>query len=230
MLRFTFRPKGADHPDKPRRLVLVQTRLRHQAYKAAKKYGSHMWQLSDDKGDTAGPHLATRAMLKEVRTRMAKQKHAGLRLDVIQVGGAFQHFVERCVEVSPPVKAPDVAPWLQLVYTWGFGTFKNASNLGNWLCRFIANTSDVSRHGYKDDPVWYGAAQDFGANTEQELIIIAKQFIAWATDHKHPLYQKIGTVIWTDQIWTPSEGIHHYSGIYHHHVHVDVPQGYACQP
>lgn len=222
-IQFTFREKGAAHPERPRRRAAFLLRVQ---YKTRKVGG--FWRVERDDDGELGPVRST-AEVNAIVRRWSKDARAGSRLDLHHETQDVV-FAMRSVEVAPPVVAPDIAPPLQLLYVRVFTKYGWVTNLGNWYCRFVRGTRIVSKHGYYLSNLWRGAAQDFGCPDGAHLELLANSIVHWATDPSDPLYGKIATVIVHDRIWQKGEGWQHYGGVYHYHVHVDVDLGVACHP
>lgn len=221
--QFTYHEKGMDHPEHPRRRASFLLRVR---FKFAKVHG--LMRVQRDGGDLGPPR--TVAECNRITRNWTKTAKVGARLnffDDAQQDSMVYHF--RAVEVKPPIPAPDTAPPLGPLYVRVVMKHGYVTNLGNWFCRFIAGTRDVSRHGYYSQ-TWKGAAQDFGCDTSQQLSDLADEVIRWANDPQDPFYNKVATVIVHDRIWERGVGWQHYGGIYHYHVHVDVDAGVPCSP
>lgn len=226
--QFTVHRKGASHPEHPRRRAAFLLRERRLVARAQGPF-----QLERDDDGDLGPDRTT-AEVNKIVVQWSKTAVVGARLDVHAQDTVLAF---KCVEVKPPIQAPDIAPFLQPVYVRIFTKHGYATNLGNWYCRFIAGTRIVSRHGYYDDDTWHGAAQDFGADNGDELEVMAFEIMSWATDPTDKdMFGRVATIIVHDRIWergdaaAPVSRWRSYSGIYHYHVHVDVDQGVPCSP
>lgn len=222
---FTFHQKGMAHHERPRRRAAFLTRVWFKIDKANPPF-----RVRRDGGEEGPPRTVPE--IRRIVRQWSKTAEVGARLDLLddtlpKHDQIVYHF--RCVEVAPAVPAPDTAPPLGPLYVRVVTRHGWVTNLGNWYCRFIAGTHEVSRHGYYA-LAWKGAAQDFGADSAQHLEDLAEEIVHWATDATDEFYGKIATVIVHDRIWTRNEGWHHYSGIYHYHVHVDVDEGVPCSP
>jgi hypothetical protein len=218
--QYTFRDKDDDHPERPRRAASFRLRVRNRV---ARAHGPFTVER-DNNGDQ-GPDRDQREVNRIVKHWVSTAK-VGARLDIHSQDDVF---VLKAVEVAPAVQAPDIAPALVPVYQRVFGLYGWVTNLGNWYCRYVANTHTVSRHGYYGAD-WKGAAQDFGCPDAAHLDLLANNIVHWTTDPTDPLFGKVDTVIVHDRIWTSSGGWKRYSGVYHYHVHVDVTAGSACSP
>jgi len=218
--QYTFRDQDDDHPEQPRRAMAFKLRVRTKVGRAKGPF--HIER--DDDGDL-GPDRTAREVNRIVRQWVNTSK-VGARMDIHSPKDLF---VLKVVEVAPPVQAPDIAPALVPVYVRVFSNYGWVTNLGNWYCRYIAGTRTVSHHGYYGDG-WKGGAQDFGCPDGAHLELLGNAIVHWATDPTDPLHGNVDTVIYHDRIWTSGSGWHHYTGVYHYHVHVDVSAGGPCSP
>lgn len=113
-------------------------------------------------------------------------------------------------ETRPAVRIIDTNGNANADKCWSYvkDEFPKVTFLGAYVCKDIAGTSTPSQHSY-------GNAVDFGAATMSQLHVIAN----WILVHRVEL--DIQTIIVDQQIWTPSEGWHTYTGQRHYHVHAD---------
>lgn len=221
MIQFTFREQDQDHPERPRRAAALRLRVR---FKVGRAQGPFTIERDNDSAE--GPDRSAGEINRIVRN-WTKTPTVGARLDIHAQNNVF---TLRAVEVAPAVSAPDTHPVIAALYVRVFTKYGWVTNLGNWYCRYISGTHTVSRHGYYA-PTWKGAAQDFGAENGDQLLLLAYAIVHWATDPTDPaFYGKIATVIVHDRIWTQGSGWSGYGGVYHYHVHADTEAGVPCSP
>jgi hypothetical protein len=80
--------------------------------------------------------------------------------------------------------------------------------LGSYVCKYVAGSWTLSQHSY-------GNAVDFGANSMDQLHLIANWLVNQSTE------LSLQHVIVADTVWTRGYGWSHYSGEYHYHTHAD---------
>jgi hypothetical protein len=218
--QYTVHVKGKPHPEKPRRRAAFLLRQRSLVSKAKGPF-----TIERDNNGEEGP-VRTEGEVNKIVRNWSKKGEIGSRLDVHAQDTVLAF---KCIQVAPPVPAPDIAPELVPVYVRVFTNYGWVTNLGNWFCRYIAGTHTVSRHGYYGTS-WRGAAQDFGCPDSAHLELLANNIVHWTTDHTDPLYGKVDTVIVHNRIWSKTGGWNTYNGVYHYHVHIDVQSGSPCHP
>jgi hypothetical protein len=124
--------------------------------------------------------------------------------------------VFRCREVKPAVEVINTSGNDKADKLWSAvkAEFPKCTFLGAYVCKMIVGTSTHSQHSY-------GNAVDVGAATMAQLHVIADWIVA-----RHDEFD-IATVIVDQQVWTPSEHWHTYTGDRHYHVHSDYQPSYS---
>lgn len=98
---------------------------------------------------------------------------------------------------------------------------------GLYVCRYISGTRNVSRHGYRG-PDWKGAALDIFVENPDSMAHLW-QVANWIVAETRAGRLNADTVICGNMIWSRyNNQWRSYGGVYHTHVHVDVPGGWPC--
>lgn len=163
----------------------------------------------------AGPERDRTELLRRLRAQL---KHG-------DIGDAYQVFkrghqpVFRVREAKPPLVVINTNGNAKADYAWSLvkAAFPYVTFLGSYVCKLIIGGGGArSQHSY-------GNAVDIGARTMEEL----RSIFYFAIAHAEEL--NLEHAIVGDQVWTRGEGIHHYGGEYHYHVHLDFNPQYDGQ-
>lgn len=129
---------------------------------------------------------------------------------------------------AKPGEGPDLgcAPMLETMHYLLLEKFPKARSAGRFVCKFVSGTSQVSKHGYQNDPVWHGAAEDFFFESFDQQTAAFNYMI----DRHQAGDCEIDMLISHDQFWTPETGKRPYSGVFHSHLHQQVAGGSPCHP
>jgi hypothetical protein len=143
-------------------------------------------------------------------------------------GGEGTRVAIRVIDKLPQERPPwasqyldgKVRPTINRVAEVAYAYDPDVDCLGALVCKRVSGSSVWSQHAY-------GAAIDLAFRVPPPVGFNLKRqddLASYLVKHAKELV--IGMVIHRDDVWTPSQGWHRYSGIAHTHVHVQcLPEG-----
>jgi hypothetical protein len=151
---------------------------------------------------------------------------------IVQRGNDRAMLSIREVDALPTIPDLGCHPEIEKSHALTYAEFGDLRSGGRYLCRFIDNTTTVSKHGFvgtEDGRRWEGAAEDTFVTSGGMPHL--EEVARFKVDRAKRGVIVLSNVIVNRTIYSsPSFMPRPYSGAQHFHTHEDAPGGVACRP